>query len=1162
MSARQGQGMKRVLGFAALLAMLACSGNVTDAPEVRKPSKGVFGWLVDRNGLPLRGAVVKAVPGTLGTLEKPSSARMAEADSTTTDSTGRYVLEDLAAGMYNLLGDYGQGQLVVLIKGVMVTGGDARIEVKTDTLRPPGRISGRVIIPGGDQGGVLCYVPGTSFLALSDDSGSFTLSGLPQGTYAVSYRKDGLKTGRTEGVEVKAGANVRLADRSLPADPAYPPPAPAGLEAAYDTLTGSVTLRWRRVDVSDLDGYWIYRNQPGDPEPQRVMASLVRDTVWRETLYGKALTDPERDFIYRLKSQDYEANLSGVYSKPVTVHAAAPARVRTVFAWNLEGSLGDSASIGDSVIARVEFRNPSRRITKLSLYVDGQVAPASHREDSSRQGSDSVKVSRPTAGRRWIFAEAVDEAGYAWRDSVSIRFVADPPRADAGRDTAVSIHGEARFQGRATQAFGRIVLYKWDFQGDGIWDDSSATGTAAHAYHQEGSFLARLLARDDDGNESVASRRIAVSNLPPSVGAFSADTIVSIHDTVRYFGDGSDADGTVASFAWDFDGDGSFDTSFATAKAFTRVYAQAGVHAAVFRITDADGASTLRTRRVTVLLDAPVADAGADTTVSVKDLVRLHARGNDGHGHIVSWAWDVGGTGTFRQVASGDTVIAAPSSPAAYWIAVLRATDDDGNQDLDTLSVAVLLDAPAVDAGRDTTLAVGQALTLQGTASQRFGTIVMHYWDWQGDGKWDDSSATRRSTVFALDVGGPRKAVFGARDDDGNLSSDTVVVSGVSYVGGIVPAGAPTIYTKEKSPYILTTDLQVPPGGSLVLQPGVTVSGPFTLLIKGGSLNATGSNADSILLRCQVRFEGSDLAGSRIDYARFSGANEALRIGVESEHQQAPVKNSNQLRVSHSAFLGTGITTDGYASTASLYLYRVELVTSSVTGTYPRSEPIILRHATVVNSTLHSDSYNEGITFDSSSVSGAKLMMGCCGSNFQISASTFANSSFTSTNSGEGILVAWGSVFENTTFDIPNGRVSFRDSKATFSGKTPLMRFGNGLVVGSRFQGPGSGVGLEFTGYQYSSLSSVRVDSSEVRGFGVGVKMTNFATMSMARNNFLSNATYDVENASAKPFPATDCYWNGAADAGAINARILDGSDNLNFGTISFTPFVTAPYPY
>lgn len=1161
MSHRQVLGMKSALAGAGLLAFFACTNDVTEVPSDTRPAKGVFGSLVDRNGVPLRGAVVKAVPGTIGNLGKASAAMASEADSTVTDSTGRYVLEGLSQGLYNLLGDYGQGQLVVLIQGVMVAGEGSRVEVRTDTLRPPGRISGRVNIPGADQGGVLCYVPGTSFLALSDDSGGYTLSGLPQGTYAVSFRKDGLKTVRKEGVEVKAGGEVRLEAQSLPADPAYPPPAPAGLDAVYDTLSGRVTLRWRKVDVSDIDGFWIYRNQAGDAEPIRITSRLVRDTVWSEQLYGPVFTDPGRDFVYRLKSQDTEANMSGVYSRPVTVRAAAPSSVRTTFAWTLDGARGDSASIGDSVLARVEYRNPSRRIARFSLYVDARIVPVRQRNDATMPGSESVPLFRASAGKTWVFAEAVDEAGTVWWDSVSVRYVADPPRVDAGRDTAVAIHSQARFQGRAAQAFGGIVLYKWDFEGDGTWDDSSATGEAAHTYHQVGIFHARLLARDDDGNESVGARRVSVSNQPPAVTALSADTMVSILDTVRFFGDGFDAEGTAATFAWDFEGDGTFDTSFTAKAAHRHVYATAGVYNALFRISDADGGATLRIRKVTVILDAPVADAGMDTAVSIKDSVRLRARGSDGFGSIVAWDWDVGGTGLFRPASGRDTIVTAPSGPSAGWIAVLRATDDDGNQDLDTVSIAVLLDAPAVNAGKDTTVPVGQDVTLQGTASQRYGTFVMYYWDWHGDGIWDDSSGTRLSTSLTVALGGTRKAVFGARDDDGNLASDTIVVSGVSYVGGIVAPGSPTLFTRDKSPYVLTADLQVPSGVTLSLAPGAVLSGEHTVLIKGGALIAAGTVLDSVHVRCQVRFEGTDLAGSRIEYARFSGVAEALRIGVESEHQQAPIKNSNRLVVANSDFRNTGIITDGYASTASLYLHRITLEATTVHGTYPRSEPIILRSATILKSTLFSDSYNEGITLDSATVSDTKLKLGCCGSNFRVSASNLVSSSITTTNS-EGFLEFSRSELANTTIDLPNGGATIADTRVRFTGMTPLVKLGYGTIVRSRFQGPGNGTGVLFTGYQYSSLSDIRVDSTEFRDFGTGLKVQDFRALTMSRNNFIANGVRDLENESARAFTASNCYWNGAASAATINARILDGGDDLNRGVVTFTPFVTVPYPY
>ena len=93
-----------------------------------------------------------------------------------------------------------------------------------------------------------------------------------------------------------------------------------------------------------------------------------------------------------------------------------------------------------------------------------------------------------------------DENGASASDSATVRVVLDPPVVNAGRDTVAKAGASLVFTGSATQAFGRVVMWKWDYDGNGIWDDSSATSpTFSHAIFKEGRYAATLYARTTMG---------------------------------------------------------------------------------------------------------------------------------------------------------------------------------------------------------------------------------------------------------------------------------------------------------------------------------------------------------------------------------------------------------------------------------------------------------------------------------------------------------------------------------------------------------------------------------------------------------------------------------------------------------------------------------------
>ena len=301
----------------------------TDAPETGTP-QGLFGVLVDASGKPVAGAAVHAVLVPVSAGSQVPAKRTAADDTATTDSTGTFVFENLASGTYNLQGDYDRGSLVVLIREVQYAGNGSVKELPTDTLRAAGRIEGRIITSVSGDGGTLCSIPGTSCLATTDDSGRFLIANVPQGAFPLECRKDGfLKVSETS-VQVQSGKATVLGSKSMEPDPAFPPPPPENLRAWYDTVSGAVRLAWSPVGVSDLDGYWVYRNASSAADPQRINPDLIRDTTYVDSAH-RVSDSADLNLIYRVKAQDENADISTVHSQPVTVATLAPLRTNLVF---------------------------------------------------------------------------------------------------------------------------------------------------------------------------------------------------------------------------------------------------------------------------------------------------------------------------------------------------------------------------------------------------------------------------------------------------------------------------------------------------------------------------------------------------------------------------------------------------------------------------------------------------------------------------------------------------------------------------------------------------------------------------------------------------------------------------------------------------------------
>jgi len=148
---------------------------------------------------------------------------------------------------------------------------------------------------------------------------------------------------------------------------------------------------------------------------------------------------------------------------------------------------------------------------------------------------------------------------------------------------------------------GQIVRYDWDF-GDGT-KLPDASPREEHTFTTAGAYLVRVTVTDDDGNTRSDSVQVTVTNLPPiahllvisgsisivvyPISASGINAVVNV--AVEFRGTGSDPDGCVVKYEWDFDGDGAYDWSSPSTGQTTHTYAVEGIYTATLCVTDDDG---------------------------------------------------------------------------------------------------------------------------------------------------------------------------------------------------------------------------------------------------------------------------------------------------------------------------------------------------------------------------------------------------------------------------------------------------------------------------------------------------------------------------------------------------------------------------------------------
>lgn len=479
------------------LALFACEGTETTNPNL---DPGMAGRMVDNLGKPVEGATVKAIPEAKSAVDGGGAV-----DSVKTDRQGRYLLEGLPEGGYNLIGEYNRRGLVVLRPKVRYLGPKAYLDLGSDTLRAPGQIQGTVTLGGKPREGVFCYLPGTSYLSISDENGGCWLSNVPSGRYTVKYAQAGLATASDTGVVVLPGGITKLPAKDLGVDTAFPPPAPEGLKVEQDTAAGTVTLRWSPVKVADLDGYWIYRNEAGEDEPRRITDRLVRDTVYVDTVFRAKQDTVKRDLVYRVKAQDQGALLSAAYSPARALAAEPPQTARPLALFTAP----DTVSRGDMVRIVADFRMARGRIDSIQWdrTLRDTAARRPGRAVRASSGSDTLLINfddilpppLDPRVRKCQYLSLWDSEGRRWRDSVAIRAIPDPPRPKAMGDTAVQVGQEFVLHATATDRFGKVIAWMWDLDNDKTWDYASReTGNFVHKFQTGGRRMAILMVTDDD----------------------------------------------------------------------------------------------------------------------------------------------------------------------------------------------------------------------------------------------------------------------------------------------------------------------------------------------------------------------------------------------------------------------------------------------------------------------------------------------------------------------------------------------------------------------------------------------------------------------------------------------------------------------------------------
>jgi len=333
------------------------------------------------------------------------------------------------------------------------------------------------------------------------------------------------------------------------------------------------------------------------------------------------------------------------------------------------------------------------------------------------------------------------------------------PTADAGGAFSVPEGGSAALDGSGSAPgdFGPLI-YAWDLDGDGAFDDATGAAPTFSAASLDGptSVTLGLEVTDACGRTATDAAVVTVTNAAPEITSTTQNGPVQETGTVDFTAAATDPGGDSVAFTWDFD-DGSPTVAGASP---SHAYADDGTYSVSVLADDGEGGTDSASVTVTVTNVAPVlASVTGNTSVIVGETAALVGVASDlaGAADPLTWTWDWGDSSADDVGVGLSSASHAYASPGTFGVSV-TVSDGDGGSDSIDFDIVVSNPGPSISLvsspGALNEAASGSFVV---SAADILGGAVTVSWDW-GD-------------ASALEVGFDLEANTHTYADDGTFDA-------------------------------------------------------------------------------------------------------------------------------------------------------------------------------------------------------------------------------------------------------------------------------------------------------------------------------------------------------------------------------------------------------
>ena len=323
-----------------------------------------------------------------------------------------------------------------------------------------------------------------------------------------------------------------------------------------------------------------------------------------------------------------------------------------------------------------------------------------------------------------------------------------------------------------------IDSYHWDFTSDGQIDNKDTLGRSQlHVYQQPGQYEVTLKVIDNQGRERTQKQLIQVNNSETTVWAKALPSNGGVPLNVTFSVEASDHEG-IASYEWDFEGDGVIDHQSNTTGKATHTYTTVGTYRPRLRVTDQTGGQTEVSVPTTVVRGGEPGSPSVSATLSPaqgKTPLAVNFKATATPSDVAEWAWDFDGDGQIDQRGAASQLNHTYTLAGHYYPRVI-ITNKDGQQTEDRLEVKISsevsfsLSTDTINADQEETLTVtsklGGPLAVQLTLEDNQKNIV--------------------STLlpFTQREAGEYQDIWSGHDDQGKLMKEGIYYLILSYREG------------------------------------------------------------------------------------------------------------------------------------------------------------------------------------------------------------------------------------------------------------------------------------------------------------------------------------------------------------------------------------------